>query len=85
MFAHSLPNEVRAQIILLGTASPSARCFHTPADDEWTSLVLEAFKTGRIFHVDARRARCIQREREYQMLKLWDTPFLSALFRGEVA
>ena len=73
MLAHRLPDEVRAQIILLGTASPSARCFHTAADDEWTSSVLEAFKMGRMFHVDAQRARCIQREREYQMLKLWGT------------
>ena len=72
MFVHHLPKEVFSQIILLGTASPSARCFHTAAEDDWTHSVLEAFKQGRVFHADTRRARIIQIEREDQLQKMWD-------------
>ena len=46
-----LPRGVATRITLLATSSPSARCFYTSdADDEWTILVVGAFKVGRIFH-----------------------------------
>ena len=64
-----LPGEVANRITLLATSSPSARCFDTTgAEDEWTRLVLEAFKEGRIFHADRMKARLLQSKRD-QMLE----------------
>ena len=72
MFMRRLPDEVRAQVILLGTASPSARCFHAAADDMWTSSILEAFNRGHVFHADERRVRGIESQRESLLWLLWN-------------
>ena len=64
-----LPGEVATRITMLATSSPSARCFDTAdSENEWTRLVLEAFKEGRVFHADRTKARLLQSKRD-QMLE----------------
>ena len=59
-----LPSDVANRITLLATSSPSAHCFYGVAEDEWTHYVLEAFKRGKIFHADERKARYLQQKRD---------------------
>ena len=69
-----LPGEVGSRIALFATSSPSARCFDTTdAEDEWTRFVLGAFKAGRIFHADVRKARLLQIKRDHVLEDIFYT------------
>ena len=66
-----LPVEVAARIHLLATASPTARCFNTNAEDEWTRDVIEAFREGKAFHANKNRCRLLQLGRKRALENLW--------------